>query len=369
MVKLRKPQPDREEFRQVVLRQKVLSRVPLFELHLDQEVIKYFTENLFGGKWVEPSEAKDRKAQEKVLENNILCWHRLGYDYLRLSGDFRFSASLQFASKRRNADDTAGLSRGTRRWVEEGKGAITSWEDFEKFPWPRLDDFNLWPFEFISKNLPEGMGIFATFSQGVFEVLANSLFGLETLGYLVYDNPELVSEVTERVGGLIYACYQKALGLKNLLGFVQGDDMGFKTATLVSPNVLKEHILPWHKKLAQLAHENNLLYILHSCGNLETIMEDLISDVKIDAKHSFEDAIMPVAEFKRKYGSRIAVLGGVDVNKLCVLNEADLRAYVRKILDECAPGGGYALGTGNSVANYIPVENYLAMLDEGAKYG
>ena len=75
------------------------------------------------------------------------------------------------------------------------------------------------------------------------------------------------------------------------------------------------------------------------------------------------------AEFKRRYGDRIAVLGGVDVNKLCILNETNLRDYVRKILDECMPGGGYALGTGNSVTNYIPVENYLAMLDEGAKWG
>jgi len=366
---LRKPQPDREELKKTILRQKVPSRVPLFELHIDREIIRHFTENVFNGEWVEPAEAKDRKSQEKVLENNIRCWHRLGYDYLRLTADFRFSASISFASKNRSADDTAGLSRGTRKWVEEGKGAITSWEDFEKFPWPSLNSFNLWPFEFTSKNLPEGMGIFATFSQGIFEVLTNELFGLETLGYLVYDNPELIEAVTERVGGLIYACYQKALSLNNLIGFVQGDDMGFKTATLVSPNVLRKYILPWHKKLAQLAHENNLLYVLHSCGNLEAIMEDLITDVKIDAKHSFEDTIVPVAEFKRRYGNRIAVLGGVDVNKLCILNEADLRTYVRKILDECMPGGGYALGTGNSVANYIPVENYLAMLDEGAKYG
>ena len=33
------------------------------------------------------------------------------------------------------------------------------------------------------------------------------------------------------------------------------------------------------------------------------------------------------------------------------------------------PGGGYALGTGNSVTNYIPVRNYIAMLDEGMKVG
>ncbi len=369
MIKLRKPQPDREEFRKVILRQKVPSRVPLVELHIDREIVRYFTENVFGGQWIEPSEAKDRKSQEKVLENNITCWHRLGYDYIRLSGDFRFSGSIFFASKNRSSEDTAGISRGTRRWVEEGKGVITSWEDFEKFPWPRLEDVNLWPFEFTSENLPEGMGLFVCFSEGIFEVIINELFGMETLSYLVYDNPELIAAVTDRVGSLIYACYQKALGLNNLIGFFQGDDMGFKTATLISPQALKKYVLPWHKKLAQLAHENNLLYILHSCGNVETIMEDLISDVKIDAKHSFEDVIVPVAEFKRKYGSRIAVLGGVDVNKLCTLNEKDLRNYVRKILDDCVPGGGYALGTGNSVANYIPVENYLAMLDEGAKYG
>ena len=96
-------------------------------------------------------------------------------------------------------------------------------------------------------------------------------------------------------------------------------------------------------------------------------MEDLISDVKIDARHSFEDAIMPVTEVKKRYGDRIAILGGVDVDKLCRFEEKELRSYVRGILEKCMPGGGYALGTGNSVANYIPVKNYLIMLDEGLK--
>jgi uroporphyrinogen decarboxylase len=45
-----------------------------------------------------------------------------------------------------------------------------------------------------------------------------------------------------------------------------------------------------------------------------------------------------------------------------------VRKRVRDTLDACMPGGGYCLGTGNSVANYIPVENYLAMLDEGRRY-
>jgi uroporphyrinogen decarboxylase len=98
-------------------------------------------------------------------------------------------------------------------------------------------------------------------------------------------------------------------------------------------------------------------------------MDDLIDDVKIDAKHSFEDKILPVTEAKRRYGDRIAILGGVDMNFLCTANPEAIRRYVRKVIEICAPGGGYALGTGNSVANYIPFENYLAMLDEGRRIG
>ena len=87
-------------------------------------------------------------------------------------------------------------------------------------------------------------------------------------------------------------------------------------------------------------------------------MEDLIEDVRIDAKHSFEDTIMPITEFKRAYGKRISVLGGVDVNKLCRLEENELRHYVRGILDSCMPTGGYMLGSGNSIANYVNVHRH-----------
>lgn len=98
-------------------------------------------------------------------------------------------------------------------------------------------------------------------------------------------------------------------------------------------------------------------------------MSDLIDFVKIDARHSFEDNIMPVIEAKKKYGDKIAILGGVDIDFLCRANESQIRLYVDRIIDVCAPGGGYALGTGNSVTNYVPVNNYLIMLDEGRRKG
>jgi uroporphyrinogen decarboxylase len=138
---------------------------------------------------------------------------------------------------------------------------------------------------------------------------------------------------------------------------------------MISAQALIEKSFPWHKKMAAIAHEHGKIYLLHACGNLDEVMETLIEDVKIDGRHSFEDEIEPVTEAKRKYGGRIALLGGIDVNFLCLANESEIRKRVRNTLDVCMPGGGYCLGSGNSVTNYIPVENYLIMLDEGRKYG
>jgi len=83
----------------------------------------------------------------------------------------------------------------------------------------------------------------------------------------------------------------------------------------------------------------------------------------------WEDVIQPITEAKALYGDRIAVLGGIDMDLLARGTEAAVRARVREVLDACAPGGGFALGSGNTVANYVPVGNYLAMLDEGWRYG
>jgi uroporphyrinogen decarboxylase len=143
-----------------------------------------------------------------------------------------------------------------------------------------------------------------------------------------------------------------------------GDDLGYKTSTILSPRHLRQFIFPVQKKLAAIAHAHNMPFMLHSCGNLERILPELIEDVGIDARHSFEDAIIPVGESKRRWGDRIAILGGVDMDFLCRSTEDEVRAYTRRVIEECAPGGGYALGTGNTVANYIPVRNYLAMVQE-----
>ncbi len=359
-VPLTTPSPDIERFVGVIRGEIVPKRPPLAELFLDHEVEREIAQAHLGLDWVEPS--ADRDAMAAYLRNRTEVYYRMGYDYIRVTGGADFPAtSLDVA-------DTAELSRGDRHWANEACGPIASWEDFEKYPWPDPAKADLWHYEYAAKNLPEGMGLFVCPTSGFLEIPLDTLLGYTNLCYLIYEQPDLVEAVFQRVGDIICAAYERLIGLPNLRGFFQGDYMGFKTGTLVSPDQLRTLVLPWHKKMADLAHRNGLLYMLHSCGNLEAITEDLISDVGIDARHSYEDEGNSVIDFKARYGDRVTILGGVDVDKLARLPEAELRAHVRTVIETCMPGGRFALGSGNTVCNYIPVENYFAMVEEALNY-
>ena len=192
--------------------------------------------------------------------------------------------------------------------------------------------------------------------------------GYETLCYALFDQRDLVKAISEKLREYYIACQKRRLQFDRIKIVWASDDMGFKTGLMISPDDTREFILPGHKELAQISHEAGKPYLLHACGNLTDIIDDLIDDVKIDAKHSYEDTIGDVCEVKYTYGRRIAMLGGLDMDFLCRSDEQAIRKRVRDTLDVCMPRGGYCLGTGNSVANYIPLDNYLAMVDEGRLY-
>ncbi len=360
-LRLKQPKPDMEEFVRVIRGEREPSAPPLVELYLDQQILREIAVGYLDLDWVEPG--PDRETRSAYLKNFIAVHHRLGYDYLRISGGLDFGTS-----RVRLAPDTACLSKGDRGWTEEGTGPIASHRDFEEYPWPDPSRADLFDYEFVSRHLPEGMGLLVCPTSGFLEVPLNTLLGYQNLSYLLYDDPELVARVFQKTGDIIYRFYQQLLGLPGLYGFFQGDDMGYKTGTMISADHLRRYVLPWHTKLAELAHQNSLLYLLHSCGNLTQIMEDLLEEVRIDGRHSFEDEGNPVVDFKQQYGVRTAVLGGVDMDKLCRLPEDALRKYVRGVIAACLPGGRFALGSGNTVANYVPVENYLAMVEEGENW-
>lgn len=360
LLKNNKVKPDVEELIRVIWREKRPKRVHIIELFLDDEV-----KNLICEKY---DLVKNIGSEDpyQILKREIKVQEFLGYDVFRIAIIRKDFFDLTFL----NMSDTTNIDNQRRRireWTEEHRGPIQSWRDFENYPWPRISDVDFSSLEWLEKNLPDNMGCY-DLTAHIFEIVS-FLLGFESLCYTVHDEPELVDALCEKVGKF-YVEYTRALCDFSCVPLVWGsDDMGFRSSTLMSPDFLKEKILPWHKRCAEVAHQKNKPYLLHNCGNIEKIMDDLIEDVGIDAKHSFEDSIMPVTKVFEKYGDKIAILGGIDVDFLCREGENEIRKRVRETLDICMKGTGYCLGTGNTVANYIPLDNYLIMLDEGRKYG
>lgn len=358
----KEPQPDFEAFKKVIRGESSAHRVHQAELLIDLEIMAYISKRFLN----ESPPLLTKETKREVLKWYVNWWYRMGYDYATVIGsDF---TGLSFVTKKRIAEDTAQLSRKEREWVEEGKGVIQSWEDYESYPWPKIDNIDFSFLDWLQEFVPEGMKILISSSSGVFEIASEELLGFEGMSYLLYENYPLVEAVFNRVGETLNAYYRSVVSSEIVGGFFQGDDMGYKTSTIISPEILRTLVLPWHKKNASLAHQYGKLFFFHSCGNIFTLMDELIEEVRIDAYHSFQDEILPIWQFKEKFGDRVGYLGGVDVNKLCLSSERELRIYVRSLIEKCFPGR-FAIGSGNSIANYVPPENYLIMLEEANQWG
>ena len=79
---------------------------------------------------------------------------------------------------------------------------------------------------------------------------------------------------------------------------------------------------------------------------------------------------MDIAAVKRQYGDRLALLGNLDLGYTMTRGTpAEVRQAVRELMRDVAPGGGYLLGSANSITNYVPLENFRAMLAAGREFG
>jgi uroporphyrinogen decarboxylase len=205
-------------------------------------------------------------------------------------------------------------------------------------------------------------------TDGPFE-LSRELMGFETFAMALYDQQDLVERIFERIETLLLYAHRKIAEYETVGAVHMGDDLCYKTGPMMAPALFRRFVFPIHRKIAETAHASGRPFSLHSDGDNTLLMEDLIEYVKIDAKHAFEDSAQPVEQVKKDYGDRIALLGGVDMNLLCSADEGSIRRRVIDIVETCKAGGGFAIGSGNSVATYIPTKNYRLMLKTALEAG
>jgi len=364
-------QPNFDNLRRTVVRQGPPGPVPFLELGADPGTM----ETVLGEKIpvdlscyidspiVELPPDEMRKLL-KTADIWVRFYHEMGYDYIPSPTGLSFRRNLIPLA---DTSDVPNWASGMRYWQDETSGPIQSWKDFEAYPWPKAEELRHIVLEYFNLILPDGMKICVEVPQ-IFET-STWLMGFQAFCYALHDQPDLIEAICQRVGALVTATAAEVVTLDKVGMLFVVDDLGFYSGTLVSPDVIRRHILPHHRKITEAAHRAGKLSVFHSCGNMYKLMDDLIDDVGIDAKHSFEDKILTVEEAYRRWGDRIAIVGGVDMDVLGRGTEEQVRARTREILEVCGVRGtGYCLGTGNGVTNYIPKHNYLAMLDEGRRW-
>ncbi len=343
-----KPKPDFSRLLKAFKRKEMPDRVPFFEIYSNIE------EAVAGGK-VKKSECKNdlEYAIKLTVEHN----YRLGYDYCWLRSPFYFERPGRHG----------GLTtEGKRDYIQSEDSLIKNDEEFEKYPWQDMNKVDYSRLDIMKNLLPEGMKIIPRSPGGVFEN-TTWIMGFTQFSFALVENPGLIKKVVDAIGARQLSLLKTYASHEAVGAVLLGEDMGFKTSTMISPDMMREYFFPWHKKIVDAVHSYGKPALIHSCGNLTEIYQDILA-CGWDAKHSFEDGILPVWEFKKQYGKEIACLGGFDMDKICRFSPEEIRKHTRSIIDKCAPGGGYAFGTGNSVAQYVPAENYLTMIEEAFNY-
>jgi hypothetical protein len=248
------------------------------------------------------------------------------------------------------------------------KGPVQTRGDFNSYPWEDIPlifkEAYIPHLEAIRKTLPAGMKAYGGCGYGIFEA-SQDLVGYEPLCVMQCMDPELFAELFVRIGDLWSELWSWLI--KNysdiFVFFRMGDDLGHKTSTMLDPEIIKTHILPQYRRIIDLVHHSGKKFLLHSCGKIFPLMEDIIS-LGIDAKHSNEDQIAPFSQWIKKYAERIGLFGGFDMNEL-ILNEYDyvFEKVRREGTQFRAMANGYGLGSGNSIPDYMNVDGFMAMVD------
>jgi uroporphyrinogen decarboxylase len=336
-----KAEPNFENLLKVLRREKP-DRPTLFEFFMNEPLYKFVNGQ------ADPA-AADRYTDAKYgnFRRRIGAFRDIGYDYVTIG-----IPEFGFPRKEQARQQTISLNEAF---------LITDRKSFDAYAWPDPNKADYGILDALAPELPKGMKMIVCGPCGVLEN-ANFILGYENMCYLIADGERLAEDVFEAIGSRLLKYYQRVVKHPAVGAIIGNDDWGFKSQPMLSPDDMRRFVFPWHKQIVAAAHAAGKPAILHSCGNLASVLDDITNDIRYDGKHSYEDTILPVEKAYEQYGSRIAILGGMDVDFIVRSPAEEVYKRSKAMVEKAAGRGGYGLGTGNSVPEYIPRDNYFAMV-------
>lgn len=335
--------PDLESFLKTLRKEKV-NRIPVAELGI-HPIIK----EKFLGKKIES------------IKDEIDFWSNAGYDYVKIQPKVNFN---QYKEEFQKSYDIENQSV-KRNWSSEEAGLILNYDDYEKYSFPKVEEISYRSFEEAAKYLPDNFGIIGQY--GDIFTMTWELMGFENFSLALFENYDLVKRINNSLGELILNMFQNMITIPEVTALWYSDDIAYTSGLIISPNTLDDLFFPWLKKIGELAREYNKPFIYHSDGLLFDVMDKIIA-CGVTVLHPIEPKAMDIFEVKEKYGNHLALIGNIDVDLLSRGSKEEVIKAVKKNIEAIGLSGGYCVGSGNSIPEYVNFENYLAMIEVTKSY-
>lgn len=195
------------------------------------------------------------------------------------------------------------------------------------------------------------------------------LMGDEGLAYMLYDDPKLIHEIMEQwlamcIGGIDRVMASLDFNLLHIL-----EDMCCNTGMMVSPRQFRELMMPYYKALvAHVRRYPSLVGIgVDTDGDVEQLVP-LLLECGVQGVFPFEvQAGMDVVAFRRRYGSRLVIRGGIDKRALALGRDA-IDHELERVLPPLVQGGGYIISLDHTAPPDISLENYLYFLERARAF-
>ncbi len=222
----------------------------------------------------------------------------------------------------------------------------------------------------VKEAVEEANGEIAVFGsvRGTFGFLFIAL-GLENMTIALYEDPDLLKEIIEAADD-----FWTRLGLRLIEAgcdaLYVANDMGMNGKTLISPAQLREFFFPSLKKQIATWKAAGGRVLLHSCGNVDAVLEDL-ADMGIDGLNNIQvRSGMDLASVKERIGDRVTIVGNVDATGImCQSDKSKITDAIRAVIETAGGDGGLIVATDHSFHEGIPTENVLWFLQEAKRLG
>ena len=177
---------------------------------------------------------------------------------------------------------------------------------------------------------------------------------------------EMIDTSTDLVLGLLQLLIDKGYQFD---GYWCSDDLGYRNGLMFSPRHYRELVMPAHQKVCDFCHQHGIFAILHSCGNVNEAVDDLI-EAGWDCLQPLEvKAQMDVIQLKRKYGDQLALMGGIDVRVMADGTAEELEEELRTKLEIAKENGGYIYHSDHSVPDNVSFQQYQRVIELVLEFG